>query len=196
MTTVACCVPSIPPRRAMLARALVSVANQTRPADEIHVAVDHDRRGAAHTRNRTWRGARTDWIAFLDDDDEFHNNHLAACLWHAEETGADIVYPWFTVQGGSDPFPGQFGTPWDPDHPVQTTIVILIRRALLLDLDGYMEQPPESIGADGMRAGEDFDLVRRANAAGAKISHLPERTWTWNHHLGVAGNTSGLPNRW
>ena len=47
--------------------------------------------------------------------------------------------------------------------------------------------------ADGShRAGEDSDLIKRMNAAGYRISHLPERTWRWHHHY---GNTSGLPER-
>jgi hypothetical protein len=199
VTTVAVAIPTIPPRRVLLTRALGSVIRQAAvPANEIHVTVDTLHEGAVPTRNRAWRAATTDWVAFLDDDDELEPWHLEACLGHANLTGADLVYPMFEVVGGTNPFT-HFGHPWDPDHPVQTTITILIRRALLEKLDGYRE-PGDQSDENGHRAGEDFDLVCRANDAGAKIAHLPVPTWKWHHHgmgsPGVPGNTSGLPSRW
>lgn len=189
---VAIAIPTIPPRREMLQRAFASVLAQTRPAGEIHVAVDHQHEGAPTTRNRAARAARLPWLAFLDDDDELLPHHLEACLGHAMLTGADLVYPWYEVVGGTDPHPHVFGRYWDPENPVQTTITILIRRELFEELGGYMV-PGDDTDEHGNRAGEDFDLVCRANQLGAKISHLPVRTWKWNHG---GHNTSGVGSRW
>lgn len=64
-------IPTIPPRRALLRRALRSVQDQTMPAAAISVAVDLDRQGAWVTRQRALNAVQTPWVAFLDDDDEF-----------------------------------------------------------------------------------------------------------------------------
>ena len=73
----------------------------------------------------------------FDDDDEFLPHHLEACARHAAATDADMVFPWFVTDHCSDPFPGEFGAPWDPDHPRQTTTVIFARRHAINDVGGY-----------------------------------------------------------
>jgi glycosyltransferase involved in cell wall biosynthesis len=202
VTSVAVCIASIPPRRELLLpRAIQSALHQSRPADELHVAVDLHHQGEAPTRNRVIAAAQTEWVAILDDDDEFNFDHLEAMLGHADLTGADVVYSWYDVIGGTDPHPHVFGKDWDPHHPVQTTVTLLWRRSLLEHLGGFRPPPPEGqVDEHGNRDGPDFDIVKRANACGAKIAHLPQRTWRWHHHgtgrPGVPGNTSGLPDRW
>ncbi len=44
----------------------------------------------------------TEWVAFLDDDDYFYPQHLEALANAAQDTGADMVYPWYDVDGGTD----------------------------------------------------------------------------------------------
>lgn len=190
--SIAVVIPTIPERAHMLARAVQSVANQTLPPDEICIAVARDGEGAPSTRNRALAMATTEWVAMLDDDDEFEPHHLEACARHQEATGADLVFPYFTVVGGTDPFPHHFGKPWDPDGPHQTTVVTFARREAVLAVGGYELPPVDGEAPDGNRHGEDFEMVRRFNAAGYHISHLPERTWLWHHHY---SNTSGLPER-
>lgn len=190
--TVGVAIPSIPPRGDYLRRAVASVLTQTRPADALSVAFDHDGEGAAATRNRAWGALDTDWVAFLDDDDEMGTHHLERLLACAVENDADLVYPWFTVDGGGDPFPHHFGPAWDSENPHQTTITCLWRRDALEKIDGF---PPHSgsIGPDGHWIGEDYLAVLNLNDAGGRIVHLPERTWVWHHH---GSNTMGLADRW
>ncbi|MDH5314844.1 MAG: glycosyltransferase [Gemmatimonadota bacterium] len=190
------CIPTIPPRSMLLNRAVRSVMSQT-VADTVPVmsslSLDAERRGAAATRQAALDGAQTEWTAFLDDDDEFLPGHLDMCLVHAETTGADYVYPWYHVIGGTDPRPEVFGQPWDPEHPVQTTITVLVRTELAQAV-GFRTVAPETLTSpDRLYAGEDWDFTQRCLAAGARISHLPARTWNWYHH---GQNTSGLPHRW
>jgi glycosyltransferase involved in cell wall biosynthesis len=186
-------IPTIPTRPDLLARAVRSVAVQTLPAAHVSIAVDHAREGAAPTRNRAWQAARTEWVAFLDDDDELLPMHLARCYETAITEDADLVYPWFEVIGGTDPFPTHFGKPWTPGEPRQTTIACLWRRAALEKVGGFPEPGESGVDAEGNRVGEDFLAVMRLDEMGGKIVHLPERTWLWHHHL---ENTSGLPGRW
>lgn len=177
----------------MLQAAVGSVLTQTRPADQIRIGVDLERQGPAAVRNRLGLTVDTEWIAWLDDDDLLGPDHLQVCLDTAAESGADVVYPWFTVQGGTDPFPQHFGKPWDPAVPVQTTVTTLMRADWFRKVGGFAVQADSALMPDGNRAGEDFDLICRLNQAGARIVHAPVRTWTWNHW---GGNTSGLSSRW
>lgn len=181
------CICSIPPRTDMLRRAIESVLVQTLPASGISIAIDHDRHGAAWTRTQALYGARTDWVAFLDDDDEFKPEHLAELALCQRETGADVVFPWFDTVGGSDPFPMFEGKEWDPAAPHMFPITTLVRRSHALVAGGFVTEGHLN------GAGEDwlFWLTLRNN--GCKIVHLNKRTWIWHHH-GL--NTSGMPERW
>lgn len=196
MSTIGVAIPSIPPRADLLERALASVIAQTRQADHINITVDTDKQGATATRNRSWRAlGPVDYIAFLDDDDEMLPDHLRRLMDVAQDTQADFVFSWFTVVGGSDPFPESFFTDaWDSETPRQTTITGLWRREALECIGGFATTAD---GRDelGNRIGEDYLAVLQLNSMGGKIVHLPERTWLW-HHDTPGGNTSGLPTRW
>jgi glycosyltransferase involved in cell wall biosynthesis len=184
------CIPSIPPRAALLQRALHSVLAQTLPAAALSVALDHHREGAAVTRTRAVAAARTEWVALLDDDDQLYPQHLAALAGCAAETGADYVYGYFDVIGGLDPL-NSFGEPFNPAAPKQTTTTILVRTDLA-QACGWVDSSEEAL-IHGQRAGEDYRFTLACLAKGARIVHHPERTWAWSHH---GGNTSGQPDRW
>lgn len=181
--------PSIPPRQRRLMEAMASVAAQDRPVEGISVAIDVQAVGPAKTRNRALAGVQTEWTAFLDDDDLMDRGHTRLLLEAAEEYDADLVYPWFRVDGGTDPFPMFFGKPWDStEEPHIFPITYLVRTELARDVGGFPE--PEWLDpASGI--GEDWAFILALIAARAKILHLPERTWTWRHW---GGNTSGV--RW
>lgn len=183
MTTpvVTVVVPYHPARakNGMLARAAASVRAQTVPHQLLTVE-DAERQGAAATRQRGLNQVTTEWTAFLDSDDELDPGHLAGLLTCAADAGADYVYPWFRVRGGRDPFPMFFGQPWDNLHPHSTTITILVRTELA-----------QAIGFDNV-PGEDFAFTKACVVAGAKIVHLPVRSWTWVHH---GANSSGRSDR-
>jgi glycosyltransferase involved in cell wall biosynthesis len=174
----------------MLERAAASVRAQTVPVEHI-LAEDIHHMGAAITRHHGLALVDTEWTAFLDSDDEMDPDHIEQLLACAAETGADYVYPWFRVKGGTDPFPQFFGQPWDDDHPHQTTITILVRTGLA-QMVGFQDAPEDSM-VGGQRGGEDWNFTLGCLAAGAKIVHFPKQTWTWHHHGG--GNTSGRPDR-
>jgi glycosyltransferase involved in cell wall biosynthesis len=171
-------------RNGMLQRAVDSVQKQTVPHLLITVK-DTAGEGAAATRQRGLDQVTTPWTAFLDSDDTMDPTHLQQLLACAHETGADYVYPWFRVKGGSDPFPMFFGKPWDDAHPHNTTITILVRTELAQRI-GFTMAP------GGVWGGEDFRFTKGCVEAGAKIVHHPARTWTWVHG---SHNSSGRPNR-
>jgi glycosyltransferase involved in cell wall biosynthesis len=197
ITVVVC---AIPIRGEMLPRALASASVQTFKPAAITVSYDLERHGAAINRQRALAMVQTEWTAFLDDDDWFYPNHLERLVACQHESGADLVFPWFDVVGGIDPFPQHEGRSYDVNDPHQFPITYLVRTDLVREVGGFAEIPEGAVHPDGMRAGEDWDLQLRLGAAGAKIVHLPERTWAWRHHgygvPGTPGNTSGLPTRW
>lgn len=193
---VTVCIPSIPPRAHFLNRAISSVTLQTRPAAAVSVAVDLNHDGAWVTRDRALRAVQTEWVAFLDDDDWFLPSHLDVLTRCAAETGADYVYSWYVIQDrdgnviNADPL-GYFGKAFDPDNPTQTTITTLVRTELAQEA-GF-QLPTDGDLIHGQRAGEDWNFTLRCLALGARIVHVPERTWIWSHH---GANTSGMPSRW
>lgn len=205
-------IPSIPPRKALLERAIRSVLAQTLPAAAVSVAVDLNREGAAKTRQRALDAVQTEWTAFLDDDDELLPNHLYE-LARASRQNPDAQYLWsrfrvaFPYREGTHYFPYEDGDPaplgrgtfeqWNDDQPAQTTVTTMVRTELAREVGGFYPNAPvpEDGEIDGQRAGEDWDFTLRCRAAAglSGMRHVPVTTWTWHHH---GANTSGLPDRW
>ncbi len=184
-------IPTIPPREAMLTRALKSAVNQRTKFSDFHIAYDLEKTGAAATRSRGLDGVTTRWVAFLDDDDELYPHHLETLIHAAIDTGADLVYPWFDVAGGTDPFPMFEGREFDPELPNMFPITVLARTELMHATGGFRHEP--SPLDPKIMEGEDWIMWLNVVRAGGTIRHIPERTWLWHHD---SGNTSGLPNRW
>ena len=185
-------IPSIPTRTRLLQRAVASVLAQTRAVDAISVNVDHDHRGSARNRTRALCGVGTQWTALLDDDDEWKPDHIASLWRHAQETQADLVYPWFDVPEGWDPWPHREGQPFDEALLREYNyipITVLVRTDLLWDVGGFTSKDPTN--PDSLC--DDWGTWERLLAAGAKFEHLNRRTWFWHWH---GNNTSGRPDRW
>lgn len=188
-------IPTIPPRVAMLNRALRSVFRQEHePYVSVSITKDTERHGSAWTRNEGLRRVTTPWTAFLDDDDELLPNHLATLVAAAEETGADVVYSGCRVLGADGreiprlPEWGRFGLPFDPDLLRQRSylpVTSLVRTEMARDCGGF-RRPEGSIY-------DDWGFYLAMLDAGAQFHHVPEVTWIWHHH---GANTSGLPERW
>lgn len=188
ITVVICSVGK--PRMELLTRAMRSAQSQTLEPDAIVVSIDTRRQGAAWNRQRGFELVNTELVAFLDDDDELKPEHLQRLHDHLELTGADLVYPWFDVIGGTDPFPMHFGKEFDPVSPRLFPITYLARTDKIRAAGGWAPQgfTPETMN----RSGEDWALELNLIEIGAKIVHLPERTWFWYHN---SGNTSGMAGR-
>jgi glycosyltransferase involved in cell wall biosynthesis len=199
------CIATIPPRVNELARAVKSVTRQTLQPMSIIIEYDHGKTGAPATKNRAIAKATTEWVAMLDDDDEFLPHHLQALHTTALSTGADVVYsiPHIPqIPGNRDP-DGRYGVPFDADELrrrsyIQTTS--LVRRELFMSVGGF-QVPKGLMGPDDHRANyDDWGGWLAMLDAGAKFVHCPEVTFVWNHwgfgRPGRPGNTSGRADRW
>lgn len=198
------CIPTIPPRVqvppvaggiSLLQRAVNSVHAQIlQPAGGISVALDVNHAGAAATRQRALDAVRTDWVAFLDDDDLWYPNHLET-LWRlAQDNSADYVYSWFD---GNDPFPKHRGRQMDVDDPHHTTMTVMVRTWIAKQA-GFTPHPE----ANTEWPGEDWYFTQRCieiikgywgDQAGKHFAGTGDVTWHYQLH---PGNTSGLGSRW
>lgn len=192
------CIPAHPARvvNGMLDRAVTSVHTQKHPAADISIAIDETGAGAATTRQRALDAVQTEWVAFLDSDDLFYPEHLQVLAAGARIYQADYLFAYYMVHfpdgrpwPANDPL-GHFGKRFDPRHPHQTTITTLVRTELAKTI-GFHDVPPGAL-IDGQHYGEDFQFTVGCAQAGAKIVHIPRRTWAWVHH---GANTSGMPDR-
>lgn len=191
-TDVTVVIPTIPPRYVdLLPRALMSVFAQEYQPTAIAVATDVQHDGAWITRQRALDMARTTWVAFLDDDDEFEPQHLRRLLEEAARTDADYVFSYFTPIGMGDPLQ-LFGREFNPDDPHHTTMIVMVKTELAQDV-GFTAPDTSDIVS-----GEDWRFILGCVNKGAKIVHLPERTWRWHFHpYATSGpNTSGQPRNW
>lgn len=195
---VTICIPSIPRRSGWLGEAVESVAAQWHPC-QVSVAIDHRRDGAWITRNRAVRQVLLDddppeWIGFLDDDDFLLPHHVTTLLECARHHDADVVWPWFEVEGGTDPFPGNAPPKmYDPAAPHIFPITYLVRtwalKAAFRRTRGFQADPNET-GGWHIQDQPIIDALWRITDG--RFACTPERTWVWRHH---ASNTSGLPTR-
>lgn len=187
-------IPSIPPRAALLARAVGSAVHQSLPPSAISISVDNLRDGAAINRQRALDAVDTEWTAFLDDDDEFYPMHIERLMCAALEQEADYVYSYFDIARGGDPL-GHLGKVFDPGDIRQTTITVLVRTTLAKEV-GFVQWTDDGQLIDGQRYGEDYAWTVGCVNAGGKLYHLPEQTWVWHRDNYESPNTSGRPDRW
>jgi glycosyltransferase involved in cell wall biosynthesis len=185
-SSIAVVIPSIPPRAGnLLQYAVQSVFDQELPPAEIHVVVDHDRHGAGTTRQVGLDSVSPgiEWVAFLDDDDLWHPNHLRVLAELGRE--ADVCYSWFD---GNDPFPMHRGRAWNPQEPHHLTMNIMVRNRMAQFVGFPAEKP------DGwVEPYEDWRFILGLNDIKARFAGTPEVTWTYRAH---GANTSGKPDQW
>jgi glycosyltransferase involved in cell wall biosynthesis len=189
MTVITVVIPTIPARAALLERALASVDAQTLPPADVIVEVDTGRAGAATTRNNALERVDTEWVAWLDDDDELYRDHLLRLARYVRLSGVDVAYPGYDVTGGTDPV-DCFGLPFDPTLLARRNyipVTTLCRTAAVRAAGGFQPHPDEH--GDPC---EDWGLWLAMLARGATFGHLPVKTWRWN----LGDTTKGRPDRW
>jgi glycosyltransferase involved in cell wall biosynthesis len=187
----------------MLRQAQLSVKRQTLQPFEVVVEFDHDRTGSAATRNRALERVTTEFVAWLDDDDQFLPNHLETLRAAATVHSADVVYSLPRIlDGAGNIHPRAFdwggGPVFDPEYlerkaHIQTTS--LVKTEWARKVGGF-----KFITDDTGAVNDDHGFYLALHHAGAKFHHVHEETFVWRHHgygtPGVPGNTSGQPARW
>ncbi len=115
--------------------------------------------GVARARNRGWREAKGEWIAFLDHDDLFHSDKLETLAPLLNERAGVVVSRWREVEDGEVKRESPLVSPakafswllsWN--NPLVSMSVPLVRRDALEQAGGF---DPRSVPAD------DWDLWLR-----------------------------------
>ena len=133
----------------------------------------------ADARNNGARSARSEWLCYLDADDQLEPGYLGALLAGSGDLRAPAVR--FVAPGEADPEPVTFeGRDIATINPC--VIGTLVRRSMLLTAGGFWHE----------RAWEDWSLFRRCWLLGASIEHHP--TAVYRASVG-AGRNSTIVNR-
>lgn len=182
-------IATIPPRAALLERAIASVMAQTvMPA--VVIETDEGRTGSAATRNRALGRTETGWFLPLDDDDQLMPWAVQVLTEAQAETGADVV------SGGAwiPQVPGH-GEPVQPPAPgwidpaavaarSRLHVTSLVRTELAREAGGFAWEKDPGTGA----LLDDYGFYKRLAGHGATFWRVPETVLIWH----VAGqNTSG-----
>lgn len=142
------------------------------------VIVEHGRT-LADARNDAARRARSEWLCYLDADDQLEPGYLAALVAGSGDLRAPAVR--FVTPGEADPEPVTFETR-DIAKINPCVIGTLVRRSMLLPAGGFWNE----------RAWEDWSLFRRCWLLGATIEHHPAAVYRAT--VG-AGRNSTIVNR-
>lgn len=184
---ITACIAAHPARltNGLLERALRSVLAQTLQPAAIIVGNDIERRSAGVNRQNILDMVQTEWMAWLDSDDEWYPEHLAKLHAVAEQTGAMFVFSWYDAPG--EPL-GHFGLPFNPETPHHTTTTFLVKTEHAKACGFGEDIRTES------HSNEDWlhllRLCERSKVSGEPMVHLAERTWYW--HMDEH-NSCGLP---
>lgn len=99
MASVAAVVVSLAERHDLLVEALQSVHAQRCPVDDMVVGVDPRRLGEVANMNRLVGATDCEWLAFLHDDDLWHEDHIEMALPLIGADEWDIIVAQFRSVG-------------------------------------------------------------------------------------------------
>ena len=183
MSSIAVVMPHLPlaNREPYFIEAKQSIADQTRPPDQIVIEADPDRTGCAATLNRGLKRVTCDWVAQLGDDDRFLPEHLETLAPHLTPD-VDVVYPLCIEEGASHGVSG----PFDAERIQRANYIpgggSIIRTSLARLVGGWaVPSDPD------WHQHEDWVMWKRLLAAGAVFRHVPQATWVYRFWPGQTG---------
>lgn len=145
--------------------------------------------GIAAATNAALEQASGRWVSFLDHDDLLDENALAALVTCHVQSGADVVYTDHDVLGEDGRLRHPYFKP-DWNHDLFLSQMYL---GHLISFDAAMVRQLGGLRSD-CDGSQDYDLVLRCVAAGARVAHVPRVLYHWRAHSGsTAANASSKP---
>jgi glycosyltransferase involved in cell wall biosynthesis len=165
--------PSLPGRARELAECIQSIAAQTVPVVHL-IRADVDRVGPAVIRSELLDEARTDLVAFCDDDDLLDPDHVDTLTRAIDATGAELAWSWHRTTGES---PARTPRPRGVAEAVAMMragrnvipVTVVARRQAILDAGAF--QPMDRF--------EDYALWLRMLDLGHRFAYVKRETWTY-----------------
>lgn len=191
-------IPTIEGRQDLYERAVRSVTTQQVHPGKIVVQLDLDRRGAHWARNEALEQVDTEWVAWLDDDDEFLPNHIKILVRAANNHHADLIFTYPEIVGMEDPLacinnegqwvPTPIHVPFGAmqrialrKHGNFIPVTYMVRTELVRRVGGF--PAPYGFEASHSQDCEDYGLLLRLLDAGAEFYHVcGVRTWRYHVH--------------
>ena len=130
---------------------------------------DPDAQWGHHARLRGIDLAKGEYIAYLDDDNSWHPDHVRLLVAALEDTGADFAYPLMAVHGR-----GEYVIGADPPAEGHIDTSMIVHRRDLLDVATWRWFP-------GIKT-IDWDLVSRWVAGGASWVRVNAVTCDYYFH--------------
>jgi len=162
---------TLPERAAMLEECLASVRDQTVHPCVHHVEWDMVGGEFVGTANTAVAAVNTPFFNMLDDDDLFLPNHVEVMMGVLDaEPDVDVVWTGCEVRGRDISFveeyqPGLLQVrPYIPSN-------LMMRTEVWRMLGGYRDM-----------FNADWDLLARAETAGARFLRVPVVTWVYRFH--------------
>ena len=156
----------------------------------VRLALRSERGGIAANTNSALALAQGEYVLFLDHDDVLHADALACLAALVNACGEqDIVYSDHDYIGTDGRRRNPFFKPdWSPDlflAQMYLGHLVAIRRTVIAAAGGLRS------GCDGS---QDYDLVLRCIARGARVSHIPRVLYHWRQHENsTAANPGSKP---
>ena len=168
---------AVPHRVNMLQDCIKSVINQTKKPYAHHIGIDYSKAGCGAMMNRMAKDVKTEWIAFLADDDILYPNHLEVLL-DAVDDKAKMIYPWCNVSGKGWADNWNPNSLYDPDRLKRGNYIpgtVLFHTETYHELGGFNETPFIT---------EDYNLWQALLAKHGQFSIkcVPVITWEYRFH--------------
>lgn len=130
-----------------------------------HRVIVQDNAGIATARNVAWKAATTDWITFLDADDETTIDRLVYARDRVQPGTVSIGQQELVVSAGLRVPGTSSSSTGDSDAPTFHITSMLIERSVLASLGGLDES---------LRLSDDWDLAIRLREHAVPIDYVEE----------------------